>query len=391
MGVFSLLADFHSFPIVLVLFYLNFIDVKNRTYLKIAFFSIGTLVFLILPLTNPRFTSYLFKQSLLNYVLPKSYDYLLQERMSYGQVRKTPLIIQGVNFSRLAFNKPHYTLDNTIKFLLTTLDLDKLSSGLMAQSTVSRDNNLSDLFPKIFLWQYPLIIFGLLLAISKIKNPYRTFFFALFLPPLFFGDRYLIFTLPTIALSCALAIYTFIKVQNHKLMKLTISTVFFFLMIASTLSSLDIFLFHWDTWIPEQDLRQFQIWKTLSDKEITTQKITVTDRFGEPAFYYLYYLKVNPSDFLETSKDIKEISPGVQRINSIANLYFRSFKYYESDRKPDQIWIGLAGEFSREAGSYGQVSTVVDGEIYKKIGSVKSGDKRLGDELWFVRTVFNKL
>jgi len=48
----------------------------------------------------------------------------------------------------------------------------------------------------------------------------------------------------------------------------------------------------------------------------------------------------------------------------------------------------MAGEFVGENRDFGKITNVVDGEIFERIEGVKQENKFIGNELWFVKTMF---
>ena len=161
------------------------------------------------------------------------------------------------------------------------------------------------------------------------------------------------------------------------------------MLILITLSQANFFdslYFRQKQWLPQNDLRHYQIWNTLTDENLKKGKVVVTDRLGEPIYYFLAYESFDPSSYLEDRK-LGIVTPsGIQRVEGVANLEFRAFKYYEDARGSDEIWIGMAGEFVGENRNYSQINDVYDGVIYKKIKEVKQVNKFIGSELWFVKT-----
>jgi hypothetical protein len=74
----------------------------------------------------------------------------------------------------------------------------------------------------------------------------------------------------------------------------------------------------------------------------------VTDRFGEPAYYYLVYKGVDKNHF-ESKKVLGPIlENGVQRIDSVENIYFRSFNFRNEEKKSGQIWVGAGVDFGEK-------------------------------------------
>ena len=79
---------------------------------------------------------------------------------------------------------------------------------------------------------------------------------------------------------------------------------------------------------------------------------------------------------------------GIQRVVGIDKVEFRSFKYLNEPRGPNEIWAGMAGEFVGENRNFEEITEVSGGEIYKRIKKVKQDNKFIGNELWLVKTIF---
>ncbi len=175
-----------------------------------------------------------------------------------------------------------------------------------------------------------------------------------------------------------------LKPSYFKAAILLISVLLFF----SYTSFLDLLWFHEYSWSKEQDLRQYQIWDTLTTRDLEEDKIIVTDRLGEPVNHFLYYEKVDPAFYQEQRKLGVITSAGIRRVEKVGNVEFKSFKYFESPRGPNEYWVGMAGEFVGENRDFGEITNVIDGEIFKRIKGVKQENRFIGDELWFVKTMF---
>jgi hypothetical protein len=230
----------------------------------------------------------------------------------------------------------------------------------------------------------------LVLLFKKASVELRCFSVAVLLSVIIFKGKSLVFVVPIIALG-----YSYLfdqyksQIKDHFFTKVVLAGIFLVIAV-SFITFFDLLWNHSPRWFNENDLRQYQMWSELTAYDISQNTLMVTDRFGEPAYYYLYYKIVDPTKFQTTKSLGPIIASGIQRIDKIGNVKFGSFKYFESDRKENQIWVGVSGEFVGENRPYQGLVKVVDGEIYQKITGVKQENQFLGDEVWFVRTVFKQ-
>lgn len=351
-GIFAVLSSFLTIPVVAT-FSILYVLKKDKKFATKAL--IALLLFLgIIVSSDRQFLNFLSRQSLFYQIAPQRYEYILNRRLDESRSQGSPLLIYGKNINRIVFNKVFYTAREFAKSIIQPLDYETLTQGN----------------PKFFFWEIPLIFLALIFLFKGLAKELRIYFFAVLFTIIFFGPKALVLITPVVAILYFLLIIRF----NKPLITLFIV----FLASFSYLSFLDIFWYHPEIWLNENDLRQNQIWTTISQKDLSENSLFVTDVLGEPAYYYLYYQKVDPVNFQKTKLMGPIIPPGIQRIEKIQNVSFGSFKYLESDRKKSQIWVGLSEEFEK----------VVDGIIYKKIEGVEPENKSFGNELWFVKTIF---
>ena len=199
-----------------------------------------------------------------------------------------------------------------------------------------------------------------------------------------FSKETLVYLLPFLALGYTILL-TYLWQIRFFLRPALISLGLLFLVITYA-SFYDLLNYHQEKWLPENDFRQYQIWNTITNQDINEKKVIVTDRLGEPAYYYLYYKKVDPNVFREGKALSTNSSSGIQRVNRVGGVEFKSFKYFESPRGKDEVWVGMGGEFLGENQKFKDVSNVTDGVVFQKILGVNQANKFLGDQLWFVKT-----
>ena len=378
-------------PFLMVLFFNVIFFVGKKSWLNLgklamAFLIIGVLIFIL----NPSLSRDLISITVLKQASPENYGYLIDRRIAHGFTEKSPLITERFNFNRIAFNKVIYSFNELSKQIIGIFDFERLASPNQSYDVIKSVWTQGDNMIKFRFWEIPLIVISLIYFLTRKKQKYIVYATSLFLSLVIFGKSALFYALPLIILAEASLIFDLPDILKRSYLVKGIYTIGSILLILSTISFFDIYFFHQDYWVKENDLRQFQIWSELKEKDIGQNKLFLTDRLGEPIFYYLFYEKVAPENFFNNRQEGGISSNGVKRISAVGNVYFSSFKYYESDRKPKQIWIGMAGEFAGDSLNYQGVTEVTDGKVYKKITDVKQNNQFIGSEIWFVKTKFDE-
>jgi len=351
---------------------------------------IAALVGLIALKTHPALGKFLVRETVIEDSIPSSYTHLIDRRIAEGFVHNSPLIRGGLNLGRLtAYNKPFYTMNQLAKGIIEPFDYASLTSARQAGFILDKEARPDSVLPKFFFWELPFFVVGAIILFRKAAFPLKAFALSVVISTLVFKEKGLVYVIPLVALSYSNMFYKFKpskKLRAPTTLVLSGAALFIFF---SYVSFFDLLYNHENSWLGENDLRQYEIWKALNE-EIEQNKVMITDRFGEPVHYYLYYEAVDPAWFGKSKIKGPTTDGGTERINGVSDVLFGSFKYFESDRKKDQLWVGLAGEFVGENRNYKHVTSVVDGEVFKKIKGVKQKNQFLGDELWFVRTIFEE-
>ena len=372
--IFLLLAPFVSLfsmplSIFILIYYGKISNVGYKIYYLIPFLLISCIVSLLL---NPGYFKSIAERSLVAELKPSSYTWQIDRRLAYDQVEGSPLDTPEFNFNRIIHNKFTYGLNKFFYIVAGSIDLDKISSPF--QKPVSQNNfNINDQkLPDVFFFEIPLIFIGLL---KLLQEKSRLIFIGVagLLPIILFdGFKSFIYFSPFILICIAVGLITLAETLLHKfrIMGLIILLVLY---LTAEISFQDLLRFHPEEWMAESDFRQFQIWNSAKDSGKKYSEIHVTDRLGDPKPYFLYYNKLTP---FPADQELKK-------------YIFSSFKYLESDRKPNQLWVGLAGEFVGKFNQYKGVEQISDGKILAKFPGVKQSDQFLGDELWIVETVFD--
>lgn len=382
----AIMSSFSTLPFVLVSLVFYFYQKEKTKTLLIIILAIllSTVIFLKF---NQELSNFLVRETIIGDILPSSYTHLIDKKLSFGQVFPSPLITEKFNFNRVAHNKLYYGTGELFKSVIRPFNFELLTSSFQSQTILAKERIDSIALPKFFFWEIPIIFIGLILLLKK-KNPVLSVFvLGLSLSVLIFKEKALGFVLPIVVFSETVFVFHLKKILKPLYFKITallIGVLLFF----SYASFLDLFWFHGSSWSKEQDLRQYQIWETLVTKDLEENTVIVTDRLGEPVNHFLYYEKIDPSFYQEQRKLGVLTSAGIWRVEKVGNVEFKSFKYFESPRGPNELWVGMAGEFVGRNRDFEKITNVFDGEIFKRIKEVKQEDRFVGNELWFVKTKF---
>jgi hypothetical protein len=390
-GLFLFFAPFSSiisFPYVFIILFYKALRLKVLAVLLL--FSL--ILFAAIFFKFSGYGSFLIQESIIHELQPSTFTYLIDQRLAADFVQKSPLYTEKFNFNRIIHNKPFYAANNFFRSAISPFNFELLAFSLQSHSITILGSERVDpkAFPKIFFWEIPLFLLGIILLIVHRKPIISLLGIAGLSSALVFykNDDGFFYTLPFLILVETLAIvFVFNKLKNiMPRISVTVLTILFFTF--CQLSVLDLLVSHQTLWFPENDLRQWQIWNFVKDKINRYDLITVTDKLGEPINYFLFYNQF-PPDKYQKDRRLGGITPQmVRQVSGVDGIKFQSFKYLESDRKPRQLYLGLAGEFVGRFHQYKNVSDISDGKILEKIPDVKYQDPFFGDELWIVETNF---
>lgn len=382
----AILSSFYSLPFLFVILAVFFAKKEKRDIVGLArSIAVFLLVLFLVFSAFPSLGGFLFKKSLLGVFSPSRFTYLIDRRLSFGFLLSSPLVTDFFNFYRISHNKIFYMTRQLFEALATPLDFEMVSSYFQAQTLLSSSGVKGVGLTKFFFWEIPLIFGGLVLMLKNKRSYFNILFVAGILSLIFFGTGAFLFILPAFIIAETTFIYKIIESlskQYKKYVLVLFSLLFFF----SYASFGDMLFFHGDVWIDKDDLIQRKIWESFEDEDFGKGKIIVTDRLGEPVYYYLFYRKIKPEYYFENRLVGIITENGAERIEKVGNVSFSSFRYYEESRNPDEIWVGMGGEFIGKNATYSEINSVPDGVIYKKILGIQQDDKFIGDELWFVKT-----
>jgi len=379
----SILSSFWVLPacLVIVIYYFY----RQRGVKITLYYFVGICVFLgIIFINYPRLGTYLVGQSIVQDLKPSSYTFEIDKRLSFGKLISSPLITQKFNYNRLVFNKAYYGLTVFFKNLVKPFDYELLTSSFQAQTILSKERIDTVALPKIFFWEAPLIFFGIILALRKRSKEIYILFIASLTSLIVFGQKSFYILLPPLVWLNALSL-SYILDNRTKVFSKAILIILIFLFLGSYLD----FVYRLNTqkllWGNPESVAQYKIWNYIDKEDLGKEKIIITDRLGDPAFYYLFYSRLSPQ-FFQQGKTISHAPiDGEDRILKIGDIEFRAFKYSESLKSKNELWIGLPGEFVGEKKDFSKITEVPRGKIITKISSIKQENVLLGDEIWIVR------
>ncbi len=379
----GVLSDFSSIPFLACLFVgESYIRKGKKVSLSVLVVSLMAIV--VFLLASPQLISFFKRNTVYREIQPQNFTYLIDQRLSFGQLYGSPLITEKFNFNRIAHNKVFYGANALSRSLIENFNYEKLTSSFQAGTILSREAVDPKSLPRFFFWEVPFILLAMIVLGKRLPKQHKLLAVSALSTVVIFSKETYVYLLPFLALGYTILL-TYLWQIRFSLRPALISLGLLFLVITYA-SFYDLLNYHQEKWLPENDFRQYQIWNTITNQDINEKKVIVTDRLGEPAYYYLYYKKVDPNAFREGKTLSTNSSSGIQRINQVGGVEFKSFKYFESPRGKDEVWVGLGGEFLGENQKFEDVSNVTDGVVFQKILGVSQANKFLGDQLWFVKT-----
>lgn len=377
----------------------------------ILFLPIIAIVLVLIVDSN--FTSFIKQKSLLSELDPRNYLWRIDRRLAYSYEESAPFSELGFFIDRITHNKIGYGFNNLFSSIITSVNFEGLTSSFQSSQILKKDPHNFYGLPYLAILEIPLIFWGIVLAFKKNYRHLLTLFFlslsnSIFFP---FTPNSFFFSLPFLLIfegMAILRIFEWLKDENIKkyfgflnlkvpsrFQNMNIFSTWFFplpawggvailvaIFIQSQLVFQDLFRYHQNQWMMRSDLVHNLIWEYIKSPG-DYSLITVTDRLENPAYYYYYYKVPPPSEIVGSLKIDKNNS----RITKSSNVEFYSFKYYEDDRKKDQIWIGYPAEFKGKNNDF-EKTEVFDGGVADRIRGLSLGDKEWGDELWIVKTKF---
>jgi len=377
------LSSFYTWPAVLVLV-ISYYYVNGKK--KQVYYCLTTtfLISVVLLKTNLQLGNFLIRESIVRDLLPSSYTFEIDKRLSFGQIVSSPLVTPKFNYNRLAFNKAYFGLTEFFKALVRPFDYEILTSSFQAQTILAKERVDSFALPKVFFWEVPLIFLGIIIFLkSKYKN-LKILFLAVAVSLVFFKEKVFYLALPIIVWLNSLSLDYILQIRRT-----VIGRVILVVLVLLFVGSYSDFIYRLRTqaysWGEPSDVAQYQIWNILNKEGFDRRKTVVTDRLGDPAFYYLFYNRIDPYFFQQNKVLSQTFIAEKTRILKVGEVEFRSFKYDDSPKGENEIWVGLPGEFIGKKEDFSTIEQIPGGQIVGKIESVKQANKLFGHELWFVK------
>lgn len=300
--------------------------------------------FLILPtfwlliIFKTQLSEYIFHTSILKYLDPSSYVYQIDNKLSYGVIHDSVLILDSFNLNRFFYNKPSFILRRIFSWTTNMFDYETLTSFGKASTILEKQGLPSKTLPFVFFWEVPLLVFaGYVFMLSK-RLSEKQFVVIGLISYWFWGIKAFAFVLLFIVFSYQELIKGITKLNKKYLY---IGIAFVFVAYADYFNS---FVYKTD-WQNREDRAHFQIWQYLSQEDIDNHDVIVTDRLGDAVYYYLFYEKVSTQIYKNKSRMGTVTQDGRRRIEQVGNVRFMSFDFSSAEKKAGQIWIGLPSEF----------------------------------------------
>ncbi len=340
---------FASFYNLIFIFLLSLWLAIKRPYFLLWPAAILALVF------STSLGSFIYQTSVLKFIHPSSYIFVLENNLSYGVIHDSPLITDSFNFNRLFYNKPSFLIRRFALWSAKLLDFESLTSFDKASTILAKESIDASPLPWMFFWEIPILLYGLYLLFNNTKQKTKLFCLFVFAGYFFWGIKAFPVLLPMILLA-------YWQVVNRIKIKKAFAAAFLLLLFFSYSNFLHSFINKpWQTHLASAN---WEIWKSLANTEISHNQVIVTDRLGENAYFYLFYEQVNKENFYHTRRLGITTTDGRQRIETVGNVSFRSFDFQKEEKHVGQIWIGFPEEFG--------ANIVPDEEIKGGLWLVKS-------------------
>lgn len=315
----------------------------NKKFRKL--FSVTFLIFtLAILIFNRDYVRDQFHKSILYTYMPQNYTFQIDKRLSFGLIYGSPLIINNHNFNRIVLNKFFYATNSIFDSFISPFNFEKVSFPFQSLTVLSKDSDFSNGLPILYFWEIP-IIFLTFVFVRKLPSNNLKLAIPVLLLVFLSKSKLILLILPLISI-CESYFLDFIIYSSDKYGKYLIYPLICFYVLNVAVIS-DIFIQKSDRWSTDMDMVQYKIWNMLSEGDLKN-KIIVTDRFGEPVFYYLVYKKVNPEYYFSNKTNGAIIDNSVQRIDSVGNVYFRSFNFANEPKEKNEIWIGVGKDYGEK-------------------------------------------
>jgi len=217
--------------------------------------------------------------------------------------------------------------------------------------------NLRHSAPYIGVLLYPSLIFFVLGLFTTSKYKKQKLFFILWLlsapiPAALTRDsitavRAMSLSIPLIYFT-SLGIYSTYKKIKHKLLKISFTALLSFAYLLSFIYYSDLYLNHLLKKDPGQYLYGYQqVMEYVIKNQDNYQTINVTNFYGQPYIYYLFYSKYSPKDYQPQSILVGD-SLDTGSIEKIDNVTFYGSDYTKAQNTPNSLTIFSHDEILRQ-------------------------------------------
>lgn len=343
----------------------------------------GVIVGFIVMIVYPTFRSTIIKNSFIGILEPAQYSWMADRRIAYDATMNRVVTFDGRNLNRVVHNKYFYSLNEYFTTVIKQFDYESLATPFQDETQLDLEGDNYIMFSKILFFEIFFIVGGLAILLKRNSKLPKLSLITL-LPLVVFPkvSDLLIYFFPVAIFLEAVFLVRLWRWLDLKrvVIKITFGSLIFFWVY--TIMIFMVILIHYPrVWMARNDYVGSVVWNYVKQHQNEFKEVTVTDLLGDQLPYLLYYLAYDPSllqDQLQTHNG---------NATQIDKYRFASFKYFESDRKPQQLWIGVPGEFAGRYLNYDKIESVPDGLIVQKM-SIKLMDQFWGREIWIVKTVF---
>lgn len=384
--IFSFFSNFFVLPVLIALFVFWAMK-KGKRFALISVVFIAASGLLTLK-SQPDLSNFFLRHSLISDIMPSTYTHLIERRLSIGLDEGSPLISKKFNFNRLGFNKYSYFFYELSGAVIRPFNYELLTSPVQSSTLTGIEKRTDSGMISFFFWEPFLIFVSLIFAYKKLPQTFKIMLFSGLFSIIFFKQNLYYLIIPVYSVSAVFFLEKILLLLKKSFRQNGFIFAAFLLFFFSFVGFFDLLWYHPQLWFNKADFYEYLIWNSISDKDFQSKKIFATDRIGEPVFYMAAYKKIEPDIFLKQKKEGPVVDSGIKRISGVGNVVFGSFKYYESPRGKDEIWVGFPGEFVGSGIGSIPDKKVVDGEIFGQIDDIKMADSLIGNELWFVKTTF---
>ncbi len=330
-SLFLFLTAFASWPGLIFSLLLS-ISFSRKKFVSLLILT-SILIFL-----NQKFTVSSLKNSYIYQLRPLRLTEEINEYQKINFLSTNKKFILPPAIRKLGSNKLVLLTNKLVNHTVSFVDFEQLAYPLASYDIT----HLSGILPKgnlevIYLWELPLIIFGIYEFINnkfKHKSEILSQTAFSFVPYIFFEKKYLLAT--AFLLSPFLIffeVYSFFLILNSK--KKALILPIFALLFINMASYYNTFFFRQLEYRTAHPLYYREIASQIKkNKEL--KNIAVTTRFGPTPLMSAFYLNFDTNKFW---------FPYLNNQESYKNITFRPFQLTSQGLEKDTLYIGLIGEF----------------------------------------------